>query len=135
MISTKLNIGANLLKLRMAKNYTQTALAQAIGMKQPGYCDIEGNRTMPTVPTLQKLAEFLEVPLVKLFEEEEEKAIAEIFTICKQLGGTISGEHGIGLVQQEYMHLVFSEKALEVQRNIKKVFDPNGILNPGKMFG
>ena len=74
MISTKLNIGANLLKLRMAKNYTQTALAQAIGMKQPGYCDIEGNRTMPTVPTLQKLAEFLEVPLVKLFEEEEEKA-------------------------------------------------------------
>lgn len=63
------------------------------------------------------------------------KAIAEIFTICKQLGGTISGEHGIGLVQQEYMHLVFSQKALEVQRNIKKVFDPNGILNPGKMFG
>ncbi len=63
------------------------------------------------------------------------KAIAEIFTICKQLGGTISGEHGIGLVQQEYMHLVFSEKALELQRNIKKVFDPNGILNPGKMFG
>lgn len=63
------------------------------------------------------------------------KAIAEIFIICKQLGGTISGEHGIGLVQQEYMHLVFSEKALEVQRNIKKVFDPNNILNPGKMFG
>ncbi len=63
------------------------------------------------------------------------KAIAEIFTICKQLGGTISGEHGIGLVQQEYMNIVFSEKALEIQRSIKKVFDPNGILNPGKMFG
>ena len=63
------------------------------------------------------------------------KAIAEIFIICKSLGGTISGEHGIGLVQQEYMHLVFSEKALEIQRNIKKVFDPNNILNPGKMFG
>lgn len=62
------------------------------------------------------------------------KAIAEIFSICKELGGTISGEHGIGLIQQEYMHLVFSEKALEVQRNIKKVFDPKGILNPGKMF-
>jgi glycolate oxidase len=63
------------------------------------------------------------------------KAIAEIFTICKQLGGTISGEHGIGLVQQEYMNIVFSEKALDLQRNIKKVFDPNNILNPGKMFG
>ncbi|MBA3705132.1 MAG: FAD-binding oxidoreductase, partial [Bacteroidetes bacterium] len=63
------------------------------------------------------------------------RAIAEIFVLCKTLGGTISGEHGIGLVQQEYMNIVFSEKALELQRNIKKVFDPNEILNPGKMFG
>lgn len=63
------------------------------------------------------------------------KAIAEIFTICKELGGTISGEHGIGLVQQEYMNIVFSKKALELQRSIKKIFDPNNILNPGKMFG
>jgi glycolate oxidase len=63
------------------------------------------------------------------------KAIAEIFSVCKQLGGTISGEHGIGLVQQEYMNIVFSEKALQLQRNIKNLFDPNGILNPGKMFG
>lgn len=63
------------------------------------------------------------------------KAIAEIFVLCKKLGGTISGEHGIGLVQQEYMNIVFSEKALDIQRNIKKVFDPNGILNPGKIFG
>lgn len=63
------------------------------------------------------------------------KAIAEIFMICKELGGTISGEHGIGLVQQEYMNIVFSQKAIEIQRSIKKVFDPNNILNPGKMFG
>ncbi|MGZ4159094.1 MAG: FAD-binding oxidoreductase, partial [Bacteroidia bacterium] len=63
------------------------------------------------------------------------KAIVEIFTICQQLGGTISGEHGIGLVQQEYMNIVFSKKALEIQRSIKNVFDPKGILNPGKMFG
>lgn len=63
------------------------------------------------------------------------KAIIEIFTLCKQLGGTISGEHGIGLVQQEYVNIVFSEKTLELQRSIKKVFDPKGILNPGKMFG
>lgn len=66
--------------------------------------------------------------------EHIKTAIREIFALCKQLGGTISGEHGIGLIQQEYMSIVFSEKALELQRNIKKVFDPNGILNPGKMF-
>ncbi|HEX8515926.1 MAG TPA: FAD-linked oxidase C-terminal domain-containing protein [Bacteroidia bacterium] len=63
------------------------------------------------------------------------KAIAEIFSLCKELGGTISGEHGIGLVQQEYMSIVFSRKALDIQRSIKKVFDPQNILNPGKMFG
>lgn len=62
-------------------------------------------------------------------------AIAEIFSLCCKLGGTISGEHGIGFIQQEYMHLVFAEKALQLQRQIKKVFDPNMILNPGKLFG
>ena len=63
------------------------------------------------------------------------KAIAEIFLLCKELNGTISGEHGIGLIQQEYMGIVFSEKALNLQKGIKKAFDPNSILNPGKMFG
>ena len=62
-------------------------------------------------------------------------AISEIFVLCKELKGTISGEHGIGLVQQDYMGIVFSEKALNIQREIKRVFDPNNILNPGKMFG
>jgi glycolate oxidase len=61
-------------------------------------------------------------------------AISELFTLCKKLGGTISGEHGIGLIQQGYMGIVFSEKEIELQKNIKKVFDPNGILNPDKMF-
>ena len=66
--------------------------------------------------------------------EHIKKAIAEIFLLCKKLGGTISGEHGIGYIQQEYMPLVFTEKSLEIQRSIKKVFDPNNILNPGKIF-
>ena len=61
-------------------------------------------------------------------------AIAEIFVLCKNLNGTISGEHGIGLIQQEYMGIIFSEKALNIQKNIKQVFDPKRILNPGKIF-
>jgi glycolate oxidase len=62
------------------------------------------------------------------------KAITEIFELCKQLGGTISGEHGIGLVQKQYMPIIFPEHQLNLMREIKKVFDPNSILNPGKIF-
>ncbi len=60
--------------------------------------------------------------------------IKAIFELTKSLGGTISGEHGIGLVQKEYMNIVLSEKNIEIQKGIKKLFDPNGILNPGKIF-
>lgn len=60
--------------------------------------------------------------------------IMEIFKLCVELGGTISGEHGIGLVQKDYMHIPFTPKGIDLQKEIKKVFDPNGILNPGKMF-
>lgn len=61
-------------------------------------------------------------------------AIIEIFECCKKLGGTISGEHGIGLVQKPYMQVVMPEVQLQLMRNIKKAFDPNLILNPGKIF-
>jgi glycolate oxidase len=60
--------------------------------------------------------------------------ITEIFELTAALGGTISGEHGIGLVQKEFMPLKYAEINLNLMRGIKKVFDPNGILNPGKIF-
>lgn len=60
--------------------------------------------------------------------------IAEIFELTVALGGTISGEHGIGLVQKEFMHLKYSDIHLNLMRGIKLVFDPNGILNAGKIF-
>jgi len=60
--------------------------------------------------------------------------IVEIFKLCKELGGTISGEHGIGLVQKKFMPIIFPEFQLELMRKIKQVFDPNNILNPGKIF-
>jgi glycolate oxidase len=60
--------------------------------------------------------------------------ISEIFELCVQLGGTISGEHGIGLVQKPYMHIALKEANLNIMRGIKQVFDPHGILNPGKIF-
>ncbi len=60
--------------------------------------------------------------------------IREIFELTKNLGGTISGEHGVGLVQKEYLGIVLSDKNIELQKGIKKLFDPNQILNPGKIF-
>ena len=61
-------------------------------------------------------------------------AIKELFTEVVRLGGTISGEHGIGLVQKDYMPIAISPVALGLMKQIKTVFDPNGILNPGKIF-
>ncbi len=61
-------------------------------------------------------------------------ALKALFKLVKSLGGTISGEHGIGLIQKEYMDIVFSEAGLQVMRGIKRSFDPNNILNSGKIF-
>lgn len=61
-------------------------------------------------------------------------ALRALFELVKGLGGTISGEHGIGLIQKEYMDIVFEQSQLELMRGIKKVFDPNNILNRGKIF-
>jgi len=60
------------------------------------------------------------------------KAIAEIFEFCKSVGGTISGEHGIGLVQKQYLPIVFDPIHFQLLKGIKSTFDPKNILNPGK---
>jgi glycolate oxidase len=68
------------------------------------------------------------------WEKELPKAIREIFTLTVSLGGTLSGEHGIGLVQRPYMDIAFSPIQLQLMRSIKDLFDPTGILNPGKVL-
>ncbi|MFN8322779.1 MAG: FAD-linked oxidase C-terminal domain-containing protein [Chitinophagales bacterium] len=68
------------------------------------------------------------------WQNEVPKGIREIFEKVVELGGTISGEHGIGWIQIPYMDIKFKEAQLQLMRNIKKVFDPNNILNPGKIF-
>lgn len=65
--------------------------------------------------------------------ETGHKAIEEIFRLTVELGGTLSGEHGIGLSKAPFMHLAFSEAELTLFKRIKQAFDPNNILNPGKM--
>ena len=68
------------------------------------------------------------------WQTEIPKGIREIFELTVSLKGTLSGEHGIGFVQKNYMDIAFSKVQLDLMRNIKNVFDPNKILNPGKIF-
>lgn len=62
------------------------------------------------------------------------EGIKEIFELVKQLGGTISGEHGVGLVQKEYLPIIFDAVQMRLMKQIKNIFDPNNILNAGKIF-
>jgi len=65
---------------------------------------------------------------------EVTKGIREIFELTVALKGTLSGEHGIGFVQKDYMDIAFSQTQLQLMKGIKSIFDPNGVLNPGKIF-
>jgi glycolate oxidase len=68
------------------------------------------------------------------WKEELPKAIRELFQLTVSLGGTLSGEHGIGLVQRPYMDIAFDPVQLGLMRGIKQLFDPQGIMNPGKVL-
>jgi FAD/FMN-containing dehydrogenase len=63
-----------------------------------------------------------------------EQASAEIMKVCVEAGGTITGEHGVGVDKRKYMSLVFTPAELEVLRGVKGAFDPMGLCNPGKVL-
>lgn len=63
-----------------------------------------------------------------------EQALSEVFDCVLKLGGTLSGEHGIGIEKRDFMPRAIDSATLNVMRQIKMVFDPNGILNPGKVL-
>ena len=68
------------------------------------------------------------------WNNELTKGIRELFELTVDLGGTLSGEHGIGYVQKQYMDIAFTKVELGLMKGIKNVFDPKEILNPGKIF-
>ncbi|MDH5510755.1 MAG: FAD-binding protein [Nitrospinota bacterium] len=63
-----------------------------------------------------------------------QEVVEEVFRITLELGGTLSGEHGIGLAKAKYIESEIGERGVEITRAIKKLFDPNNILNPGKII-
>jgi len=130
----------------------------AVSRLRPNYMVCDG--TVPRTMLPKVLAQVLEIgreydlaignvfhagdgnlhPLI-LFDarNEEEKAkvmiaASKILKACVEAGGTISGEHGIGLEKLKEMPLVFSETEIEAMRAVKEVFDPQGLLNPGKVL-
>ena len=61
-------------------------------------------------------------------------AVRDTFAVSVKLGGTISGEHGIGYVKAPYLDMALGTTTIDAMKRIKRALDPNGILNPGKMF-
>jgi len=130
----------------------------AVARLRPSYMVCDG--TVPRTKLPEVLSEVLEIgkkygvlignvfhagdgnlhPLI-LFDERDKdelervrKAASEILNICADAGGTISGEHGIGLEKIKQMPLIFSEADLGAMRQVKRAFDPADILNPGKIL-
>jgi glycolate oxidase len=66
--------------------------------------------------------------------QKAEEMGAEIMKACIEMGGSLTGEHGIGLEKREFMPLMYSHDDLEAMKKVKKVFNPDGLLNPGKIF-
>jgi glycolate oxidase len=69
-----------------------------------------------------------------VWQHELHDAIEEIFRLTVRLGGTVSGEHGIGHVQRRYLHVAMAPAEIEFQRALKRALDPLGIFNPGKLL-
>ncbi len=67
-------------------------------------------------------------------QELAQSAVKEMMTICLDMGGSITGEHGIGIAKREFLPLEQKTELIEIQKKIKTLFDPLGILNPGKIF-
>lgn len=66
--------------------------------------------------------------------ERVEHVNKEILTVCAEVGGTITGEHGIGVEKMDYMPLIFSRADIQIMKDVKDIFNPTGLCNPGKIF-
>ena len=77
------------------------------------------------------------IMLDRSIEEEQQRGLeakTRLFRFVLSLGGTLSGEHGIGITKADFLSLEINPPSLSLMRRLKQLFDPNNILNPGKIF-
>ncbi|HUF47970.1 MAG TPA: FAD-linked oxidase C-terminal domain-containing protein [Vicinamibacterales bacterium] len=130
----------------------------ALGQIKPNYYLQDGviprTRLLEVLRTVSEVSRRYDIPIANVFHAgdgnlhpclvfdqrvagETEKVVAagaDILLKCVEVGGTLSGEHGIGLEKQAYMSWIFSEHDFDAMRRAKRAFDPDGVLNPGKIF-
>jgi len=92
----------------------------------------DGNVHTHIMKARLKDGNFIPVP-EKEWREKSDKVREELYQDCKNRGGVISGEHGIGIVKKHYLSYVLEEEQLQLMRGIKRLFDPHNILNPNKI--
>ena len=68
------------------------------------------------------------------WKEKIPRVLEDVYNLSVNLGGTISGEHGIGIIRKQFLSRAVEPLQIELMKGIKRVFDPNNILNPGKIF-
>jgi glycolate oxidase len=130
----------------------------ALGALAPNYMLVDGtvprSRLPRTVERVQEIARKFDLPVATLahagdgnlhpcilFDErvpdilKKVAALAgEILTACVEEGGTLSGEHGIGVEKNPYMPQIFSDRDMEVMKSVRRAFSPNELFNPGNVF-
>ena len=130
----------------------------SFGRLAPNYITQDGVVPRTTLPKvlrrISEISEKYQIPIANVFHagdgnihpivlfnerdadqcERVEHVNQEILTVCAEVGGTITGEHGIGVEKMDYMPLIFSPADMQVMAAVKKVFNPTDLCNPGKIF-
>ena len=134
------NASPSLLKLRPGKVNQDVVVPRSRMAEFVSFLDRLGQKYRLPIPAFGHAGDgniHVNIMLNKDIPEEVENAnaaVRELFAKVIEMGGTISGEHGIGITKAPYMEMEISRPALELMARLKKAFDPNDILNPGKIL-
>ena len=134
------NVSLALMKLRPSKVNQDIVVPRSRMAELISFLDRLGKKHKLPIPAFGHAGDgniHVNIMLDKSNPKEREganAAVKELFRKIIEMGGTISGEHGIGLTKAPYVGMEISSPALELMSRLKKCFDPQGILNPGKIF-